>query len=227
MGNKGLNLETDIGQDGASKGFYEGFAGKGIAEAVQKHGGTMTVEDLKNQMCSFPDPTLAQYRDVKLWQVPPNGQGVVGLSALKGLQHLEQKGACPKMSSENIGTADYCHAMIKMMRLGFHDVRSHVTCKDHIPVTVDWLLNSERIAQQAEAIFDPKQAKVAGKPLPSSCTVSFQVVDKEGNAISFVNSNFMGFGTGIVPDGCGFTLQDCGSGFAVEPGHPNVAAPRK
>jgi gamma-glutamyltranspeptidase/glutathione hydrolase len=217
----------EFGKNGASKGFYESVAGKAIVEAVQKHGGALTLEDLKNQTCSFPEPISAEYRDVKLWQVPPNGQGLAGLIALQGLQHLEEKGACPTITPENIGKADAYHVMIEMMRLGFADARAYIACPDHVPVTMDWLLDSERVGKRAEALFNPEKAVVAGTPLPSSCTVSFQVVDGEGNAISFVNSNYMGFGTGIVPEGCGFTLQNRGFGFSVEAGHPNVAAPRK
>lgn len=217
----------DLGTNGATKGFYEGFAGQAIAEAVRKHGGTMTVEDLKYQTCSFPEPISSQYRGVKLWQVPPNGQGIAGLIALKGLQYLEEKGACPKITPENIGKADAYHVMIEMMRLGFADGRAYVADEDHVPVEVDWLLDTERIGKRAESLFQREKAAVAGAPLPSSCTVSFQVVDRDGNAISFVNSNYMGFGTGIVPEGCGFTLQNRGFGFSTEPDHPNVIAPRK
>jgi gamma-glutamyltranspeptidase/glutathione hydrolase len=217
----------DLGANGATKGFYQGFAGRAIVEAVQKHGGTMTLEDLHHQTCSFPEPIAAEYRGVKLWQVPPNGQGVAGLIALCGLQHLEETGACPKITPESIGTADSYHVMMEMTRLGFADGRSYVADTDHVPVSLDWLLDADRIGTRAKELFDPEKAVVAGAPLPSSCTVSFQVVDGDGNAISFVNSNFMGFGTGIVPEGCGFTLQNRGFGFSVEPNHPNIVAPRK
>jgi gamma-glutamyltranspeptidase/glutathione hydrolase len=217
----------DLGRDGATKGFYEGRTGKSIIAAVQKHGGTMTAEDLKNHTSTFPQPISADYRNVRLWQVPPNGQGIAGLIALKGLQRIEEKGLSPRITPENLGSADTLHAMIEMMRLGFGDARDYVTDLDHLPVTLDWLLETERIGKRAEEIFDRYQAKVAGAPDKSSCTVSFQVVDRVGNAVSFVNSNFFGFGTGLVPDGCGFTLQNRGLGFSLNYDHPNVVAPRK
>lgn len=217
----------ELGAKGPTEGFYKGFAGQAIVDVIQKHGGTMTVEDLEAHISTFPEPISTDYRDVKLWQVPPNGQGIAGLIALSGLQHLEETGKCPKITPDNIGKADAYHVMIEMMRLGFADARQYVSDPDHMTVTNGWLLDSERIGKRAESLFDPTKAVVEGSPLSSSCTVSFQVVDSQGNAISFVNSNYMGFGTGIVPKGCGFTLQNRGAGFSVEPGHPNVVAPRK
>jgi len=93
--------------------------------------------------------------------------------------------------------------------------------------THEYLLDKSRISERAKKVFNPDKATVQGMPDPTSCTVSFQIVDKEGNAVSFVNSNYMGFGTGIVPDGCGFTLQNRGGGFNFEADHPNVVEPHK
>jgi gamma-glutamyltranspeptidase / glutathione hydrolase len=219
----------DLGRLGATQGFYQGPAGQAIAEAIQGHGGVMTEQDLANYTSStFPNPIAVEYRGVKLWQVPPNGQGIAGLIALSGLNQLEETGACPRISPDTIGKADAYHAMIEMMRLGFADARKYIADPDHcVPVTNEWLLDPERIGQRATTLFDPHKATIHGAQLPSSCTVSFQVVDRDGNAISFVNSNFMGFGSGIVPKGCGFSLQNRGFGFSVEPDHPNVIAPNK
>ena len=217
----------DFGKHGASKGFYEGTAGKAIAEAVQRHGGCMSENDLAQHTSTFPNPIATDYRGVRLWQVPPNGQGIAGLIALSGVRHLEETGACKIISPETIGKADAYHVMIEMMRLGFADCRQYVADPDHVPVSTDWILDSDRIGKRAGQLFKADKASIKGTALPSSCTVSFQVVDGEGNAISFVNSNFKGFGTGIVPKGCGFTLQNRGSGFSVDPNHPNVIAPNK
>jgi gamma-glutamyltranspeptidase / glutathione hydrolase len=216
----------ELGEKGSSAGFYEGRAGQAIVDAVQKHGGTIKMDDLKHHTSTFPDPIFAKFRNVRLWQVPPNGQGIAGLIALKGLGYLEKKGICPNLKP---GTADTYHSMIEMMRLGFADARAEVTDEEFMKDgrVQDFLLDTGRIERRAEELFDLNKAAIAGTPLPSSCTVSFQVVDGEGNAISFVNSNFMGFGTGIVPDGCGFTLQNRGFGFSIEPGHPNVIEPNK
>ena len=219
----------DLGAKGATDGFYMGVTGESIVAVIQKHGGKLTVDDLKAHTSTFPDPVSAEYRGVKLWEVPPNGQGVAALVALTGLQELEKKGLCPKMSPELVGqSADAYHVMIEMMRLGFEDARAQVACPEHTQVDNEWFSDQERIGKRAEELFDPEKAIAKGEPEKTSCTVSFQVTDKEGNAISFVNSNFMGFGSGIVPEGCGFSLQNRGCGFTTnDDKHPNCLAPNK
>eukprot|EP00934_Nitzschia_sp_Nitz4_P002791 Nitzschia sp. Nitz4//scaffold3_size479765//178217//179941//NITZ4_000073-RA/size479765-processed-gene-0.272-mRNA-1//1//CDS//3329550677//2781//frame0 len=214
----------ELGSKGASDGFYQGATGQAIVNEIQKHGGTMTMEDLAQHQSTFPEPISAQYRNARLWQIPPNGQGIAALIALKGLQHLEETGVCT-VTAENIRSASTYHALIEMMRLGFADARRYVADLEHTSQkTLDWLLDDERVGTRASQMFDPTKAAIQGTPLPSSCTVSFQVVDSLGNAISFVNSNYMGFGTGIVPEGCGFTLQNRGYGFSLDPSHPNALA---
>ncbi len=217
----------ELGSKGAKEGFYQGKAGAAIVEAVQKHGGVLSQDDLDHCESSFPDPISVTYKNVRLWEVPPNGQGIAALIALKGLEAVNEDDET--MNDAPLGSADYYHKMIEMMRLGFADNRAHVTDLDHMQVTTDQLLDQERLQTRARKLFDPKKAVVQGAPDPSSCTVSFQVVDKDGNAISFVNSNFMGFGTGIVPEGCGFTLQNRGFGMNIDgdPNHPNSFAPSK
>jgi gamma-glutamyltranspeptidase len=159
--------------------------------------------------------------------VPPNGQGVAGLIDLSGLQHLEEKNACPIISPETIGSADAHHAMVEMIWLGFADARAHVACPESIQVENDWSVDHLRIGQRAERLFDNHHNGIQGMPDAGSCTVSFQVVDNEGNAISFMNCNYHGFRAGLVPDKCGFSLQNRGAGFSLQPGHANVVAPSK
>lgn len=219
----------EFGSKGATDGFYLGTPGQAIIQKIQKHGGVMTIDDLTNHTSTYPEPLSAEYRGVKLWEIGPNGQGVAALVALTGIQHLEAQGKCPKLSPETIGkSADVYHLMIEMMRLGFEDGRNQVCCPEHSQVDNQWFIDKERIGKRAAAKFDPNHAMAKGTPSPTSCTISFQVVDKEGNAISFVNSNYMGFGSGIVPKGCGFSLQNRGFGFTVnEPNHPNALASSK
>mmetsp|Transcript_19655 Transcript_19655/g.29165 ORF Transcript_19655/g.29165 Transcript_19655/m.29165 type:complete len:573 (-) Transcript_19655:173-1891(-) len=219
----------ELGSKGATNGFYCGSTGRAIVEAIQHHGGIMSTQDLEDYTTSlFPEPIYAQYRDVKLWQVPPNGQGIAALIALSGLQSLEEAGICPRLNHDTVGkTSDSYHVLVEMMRLGFFDARKFVTCPDNSNVSTEWLLDRNRIRDRALSLFDPERATCHASALPSSDTVSFQVVDADDNAISFVNSNYMGFGTGLVPKNCGFTMQNRGFNFSLEANHDNCIAGNK
>ncbi len=235
----------NLGEYGAREGFYKGSAGRSIVETIRKHGGVMTMEDLADHNEStYPEPIKVSYRGIDVWECPPNGQGIAGLIALEGLNALEQNEIVTNSLLDDESchpqlSADMLHAQIEMMRLGFGDARSFVCDPDFVKQdhadedeagtksSSEWLLNKERISTRALDLFDSKKAVVQGKPTPSSCTVSFQVVDGLGNAMSFVNSNYMGFGTGLTPNKCGFTLQNRGAGFSLDSNHPNALAPRK
>lgn len=245
------NVLGSLGEHGAKDGFYNAFPGKSIVETVQKHGGLMTADDLNCHSSTYPEPICVEYRGINVWEVPPNGQGIAGLIALEGLRSLEDNGKVDSssLSYEDDGddgpathpqpSSEMLHAQIEMMRLGFGDARAYVCDPDFakqrqneggVPderTSTEWLLNKERISKRALKLFDGQQAAIHGEPSPASCTVSFQVVDDCGNAMSFVNSNYMGFGTGLTPKGCGFTLQNRGAGFSLDPAHPNALAPGK
>ena len=195
------NVLRSLGTHGAQNGFYNAFPGESIVETIQRHGGVMTMEDLTNHTTStFPSPIAVNYHGFNLWEIPPNCQGIAGLIALQGLKSLEDAGLVQSQSLQNDEyhpqcTAELLHAQIEMMRLGFADVRSFVCDTDFVnkegnvqsKSSNEWLLNKERIANRAMKLFDRKSAVVKGIPDPSSCTVSFQVIDKDGNAMSFVN----------------------------------------
>ena len=232
------NVLKSLGEHGASEGFYGGFPGRSIVEAVKRHGGSMTLDDLTNHVSTFEDAISVEYRGKRVWECPPNGQGIAGLIALEGLRSLEESGdVAPAMvQGETVHpqmSAATLHAAIEAMRLGFADARRYVCDPasvkgdDESESSTSWLLDKDRIAKRARELFDPNKAVVQGAPTPSSCTVSFQVVDERGNATSFVNSNYMGFGTGLTPGGCGFTLQNRGAGFSLDGSHPNALAPNK
>lgn len=212
--NPGLaGVLRSLGVRGAGDGFYGGFPGRAIVEAVRKHGGVMTMDDMANHASTFPEPIRVEYRGVHVWEVPPNGQGVAGLIALEGLRSLEEGGIVESppppssssreddcvVSSTGSGSThrhhpqpscEMLHAQIEMMRLGFGDARAHVCDPDFVvreESTTCWLLNKERIEKRAVELFDKERAAIHGGPDSTSCTVSFQVVDGEGNAMSFVN----------------------------------------
>ena len=238
------NVLRQLGEKGAKEGFYGGSPGRAIVDAIQRHGGSMTLTDLTNHSSTFVQPIHVEYQGMNVWEVPPNGQGVAGLIALEGLNALEKNGLVKSSSSsfnedESLlshrshppqTSVDMLHAQIEMMRLGFGDARAHVCDPDlatNDKSQIDWLLNKERIHKRALDSFNVEKAVIHGSPDSTSCTVSFQVVDNDGNAISFVNSNYMGFGTGLIPTNCGFTLQNRGAGFSLDPDHPNALGPSK
>jgi gamma-glutamyltranspeptidase / glutathione hydrolase len=216
-----------LGKDGARDGFYCGKPGQAIVEVVRKHGGCLTLDDMSSHQVEWVTPISTTYHGCHLWQAPPNGQGVAGLIALAGLQHLEDRKLIPNIDASTIGGADAYHCMIEMMRLGFADARAIVSDPEHSPVSVSQVLDPDRISNRVEELFQLDSAVIHGCPDASSCTVSFQVVDASGNAISMVNSNYQGFGTGLVPENCGFTLQNRGFGFNFHPNHPNCVGPGK
>lgn len=167
---------------------------------------------------------------VEVWEHPPNGQGIVALIALGILEELEREGKIPRFAQEQHNSAAYLHAIIESLRIAFADAIWWVTDPDIEKVPSKGLLDRKYLSERAK-LFDP--AKVTelydnGSPAHNNCdTVYFAVTDKDGNGISFINSNFGGFGTCIVPKGCGFTLQNRGANFNLTKGHPNALAPRK
>ena len=163
----------------------------------------------------------ASYHGVEVYECAPNGQGLTALAALAMLDGLS-----PAVGSAAHGSAAHLHPLIEALRLAFADSRWFVADPEHVRVPTEALLSPAYVAAR-RARIDPAKATAdaqRGAPEQQSNTVSFQVVDAAGGAVSMVNSNFCGFGTAIVPHGCGFSLQNRGSNFALEPEHPNALA---
>jgi len=202
-------------------GFYEGRVAEEIVKVLGDMGGTMTLEDLKKHRNTFPEPIFTSYKGLDVHEVPPNGQGITALIALNIIEEISLDGV-PH------GSARHLHTLIEAMRLAFADARWYVADPDVVSVPVEELL-SKGYATQRRRLLDPDRASVGvGRGLPSgNDTVYFCVVDGQSSACSFINSNYNGFGTGIIPRGCGFTLQNRGFGFTLDPGHPNRLEPGK
>lgn len=171
---------------------------------------------------------------VELWEHPPNGQGIVALMALGIIQELEKSGAIPTFTAAEHNSTAYLHVIVEALRIAFADANWFVTDPNVTNVPSAELISSAYLAERAK-LFSPLKASGVlkhGDPfkspaLQSSDTVYFAVSDAQGNAISFINSNYGGFGTCIIPKGCGFTLQNRGANFDLTEGHPNVLEPRK
>jgi len=167
---------------------------------------------------------------VEVWEHPPNGQGIVALIALGILEELEKTGKIPTFKEKDHNSATYLHAIVEALRIAFADASWFVADPNVVKVPTKELISPSYLAERAK-LFDPAKACEVmdhGSPAHNhSDTVYFAVTDKYGNGISFINSNYAGFGSAIIPKGCGFTLQNRGSNFALEKGHPNVLAPGK
>ena len=168
---------------------------------------------------------------VEIWEHPPNGQGIVALMALGILEALENEGRIPAFQPEHHNSAEYLHALIESLRIAFADASWWVADPSHSDVPTKKLLSKPYLAERAK-LFNPSSAsdKIFDKGSPAhnhSDTVYFAVTDKDGNGISFINSIFQGFGSGIIPKGTGFVLQNRGGNFSLIPGHPNAIAPGK
>ena len=204
------------------KGFYEGRIGQEIVNLIQSLGGEMTMEDLKSHKTDLVEPITIKYQGLDVWECPPNGQGIVALMALGIISSLQETKRIRPIHQMKHNSAEYLHIIIEALRLAFSDALHHV---GDISSSTDskHLLSPTYLAERAKLINPNKQLPKVhrGEPLMHSDTVYFSVTDKEGNAASFINSNFGGFGTGAVPKGCGFTLQNRGGGFSLIEGHMN------
>ena len=174
--------------------------------------------------------TTDQPQGFEVWEHPPNGQGIVALMALGILEELERVGKVPRFTESDHNSASYIHAVVEALRIAFADANWWVTDPDFIKVPSKELISQHYLAERAK-LFDPAKASEVtdyGSPAHNhSDTVYFAVTDSAGNGISFISSNYGGFGTGIIPKGCGFTLQNRGANFSLESDHPNKLEPGK
>lgn len=213
-------------------GFYRGHVADAIVDAVKEQGGFLTHADLSYHAdigSTAASPLCVRFdKAVNIWEHPPNGQGLVALMALSLLEELQLAEKIAPLRSLRHNSADYVHALVEVFRICFADASWWIGDPTHSDIPD--LLSNSYIAQRAR-LFDPTTASniiSRGSPAFNSCdTVYFAVVDSHGNAASVVNSNYHGFGTGIIPRGCGFTLQSRGANFSLIPGHPNALAPGK
>jgi gamma-glutamyltranspeptidase/glutathione hydrolase len=208
--------------DGGAEAFYRGPIAAAVAAVIREHGGVLDENDLEAHRSTWVEPISTEYRGHHVWECPPNGQGLAALLALNLVRGFDLADLDP------LGP-DRFHLLIEAMRLAFADARWHVTDPTFAKIPLEDLLSETYAAERRKGI-DPRRANPdaeRGTPFASSDTVQLACVDGDGNACSFINSNYMGFGTGLVPEGWGFTLQNRGLNFSLDPDHPNVVEPGK
>ncbi|HEX9395381.1 MAG TPA: gamma-glutamyltransferase family protein [Burkholderiales bacterium] len=201
------------------KAFYRGKLAEKIEAHARKSGAAMRAADLAAHQSDWVKPLAMDYRGYTLHEIPPNGQGIVALMALGMLEHFE-------LRSHPVDGADSLHLQIEAVKLAFADAWAYVADIDHMKnIPPESLLNREYLKGRA-GLIDLKRAQNfgAGRP-PQGGTVYLAAADASGMMVSFIQSNFMGFGSGVVVDG--ISLQNRGATFVLQPGHPNCVGPAK
>ncbi len=211
-------LEEIAATNGES--FYRGPIAERIALASRSDDGAMTEEDLAAHKCDWVDPISIAYRGYELHEMPPNGQGIAALAALGILRHHD-------LASFPVDSADSLHLQIEAMKLAFADVYAHVSDPATQRVSNAELLDAAYLESRAKRI-DPKRAQDHKTGIPQGGgTVYLTAADERGMMLSFIQSNYMGFGSGVVVPGTGISLQNRGHGFVLQPGHANEVGPSK
>ena len=205
-----------VAEDGP-KAFYEGAIADAIVETIQAQGGVMTHEDLKNHTSTWGEPISTDYHGVTVMEHPPNGQGLAALIAMNIAKEWN-------LGQYAWDSPERLLLMIEAMRLAFADNRQYVADPEFSPAPLEGLL-SDDYARERRAMVSRDRAMQPpsfGTPTGSSNTIYLCVVDGEGNACSFINSLFHGWGSTIVAKGTGVMLQNRGAGFVLDPNHPNA-----
>ncbi len=207
----------------AKKLFYTGEIAKRIVKTVRENGGMLSIDDMDEHESLWGESIKTEYRGYEIHECPPNGQGLAALLALNTLEQINLVDKGEPCSAKRL------HYQIEAMRLGFADARLHITDPHIYETPLNTLLSKEYGIKRAQEINSNKANPDAkhGVPVNSSDTVYFNVIDQDGNGCSMVNSIYMNFGTGIIPEGLGFPLQNRGHNFSLDPDHPNVLAPSK
>lgn len=215
----GESLAT-IAEQGADA-LYEGEIAESIVDEIQGKGGFLSHADLAEFEVEFPEPVSTRYHGADVYELPPNNQGLVALEALNIAAEIDA-GAHPLESPERV------HYFSEAMKRAFHDGHRYITDPNHEDVPP---LASREWAEQRATDIGPTASDVSfGVPdshAEDADTVLLCVADGEGNVVSFINSRFAGFGSGLVAGDTGIALQNRGASFSLDPEHPNSLAPGK
>ncbi|KAM4548543.1 glutathione hydrolase-like YwrD proenzyme isoform 2-T2 [Odontesthes bonariensis] len=226
-------------------GFYKGRVAQAIVDIINQNGGVMTLDDLSRHDSEVVTPISTEYKvskqppyhicvsimqsaegmtllyvqGVRLWELPPNSQGLAALLLLNILENF------PQLKAVGHNSSDYIHVFVEAVRLALTDVLRYLGDPAHVTIPLETLLDKSYSQQRAQHInMDRAKEQMEPGLMTGSDTVYFCVIDSQGNACSFVNSTFMGFGTGLVPKDCGFSLQNRGASFSLRRDHVNCVA---
>jgi gamma-glutamyltranspeptidase/glutathione hydrolase len=211
-----------IAADGRD-GFYEGEVARRLVECIARRGGAMVGADLSEFRADWVQPISTTYRGWDVLEIPPNGAGIAALMMLNILEHFP-------LAEAGHNSVEALHAMIEAKKVAYADMQRYVADPRFADVPVDAMLAKAFARGRARSIDrSTSSAAVSPAELPAHAgdTVYLSVVDGDGHMVSFIQSNFASFGSGLVPEGTGFPLQNRGALFTLDAAHPNVLAPRK
>jgi gamma-glutamyltranspeptidase/glutathione hydrolase len=202
--------------------FYQGEPAEQIVKFSQAQGGRFSLRDFRDHKADWVEPVSTSYRGYDVWELPPNGQGIAVLQMLNLLEHFDI-GPMPPNSAEHL------HLFIEAKKLAFEDRAVYYADMDFAKVPLRQLISKDYAAERVKLIDRSRAAQEVhcGRITGSSDTIYLTTADRDGNMVSFIQSNFHGWGSGYVPDGMGFCLQNRGLLFALDPSHLNRLEPHK
>lgn len=202
-------------------GFYEGEIAKKISDFIIEQGGFLSEWDLKNHRSDWVNPVSTNYRGHDIWELPPNGQGIAALQILNILEGFD-------IEAMGFGSAAYIHHFVEAKKIAFADRAKYYADMDFNEIPVDYLISKAYANQRRNEINSYEAARsVDAAEIENGDTIYLTTADSEGNMVSLIQSNYRGMGSGMVPDGLGFMIQNRGELFSLEQGHYNVYEPLK
>jgi len=196
--------------------FYSGALAQQIVSFIQAKGGYLSLEDLKAHTNEWVTPLSVNYKGVEVWELPPNGQGIVALQALQMIAN----------ETHDYHDVESLHRQIEAIKLSFADALTGVTDPNYMQPSVEAYLDQTYLSSRAKLIQDKAQLFTSGIP-SNAGTIYLCTADSKGNMVSYIQSNFYGFGSGIVIPETGISMQNRGFSFSLDPNHANALAPNK
>ncbi|MDD3290426.1 MAG: gamma-glutamyltransferase family protein [Eubacteriales bacterium] len=202
-----------------AEAFYRGELADRIDVFSRETGGLIRKSDLENYRSSWVEPIHVEYKGHTVWEIPPNGDGIIVLMAMNILKNFH-------LSEGDFGTADTLHKQMEAIKLAYADGNRYIADPDFMKVSVEDLLSEKYAAERAGLIGDRAVPAEPGKPNRGG-TIYLCTADKDGNMVSYIQSNYWNFGSGLVVPGTGISLQNRGTNFSLDPESENCIAPGK
>lgn len=221
--NPDLSRTYEILAEKGRDAYYRGELSQVMASFCTRVGCFLTAKDFADHTSTWVEPVSTSYRGYDVWELPPNGQGIAVLQMLNLLEPYD-------LTSMGHNSGEYLHRLIEAKKIAYEDRARFYADSDFVRVPVSTLI-SKAYSDERRKLLNPRFASQhidAGDPkLREGDTIYLTLADEERNMVSLIQSNYRGFGSGLVPDGLGFVFQDRGELFSLEEGHPNVFAPHK